>query len=165
MRASSLVLAALAAMGASACATAPAPPPSGTSGPPPPVANYDWSFGAEGGRGGLVFGLQESDDVWIVMNCRQSSGRLDLSVASPTASREVVLMAGAETGRFPARAESSEIDEGYFLEAQAPSSAPVFQAFRREGWMRLGVSGAHAAPMVPHPASQSSIERFFAYCG
>lgn len=150
---------------AGGCATAPAEPPP-TAGPPAPVAHYDWIFGEDGqGQGGLVFGLEESDDVWISLGCRRGSGQLEMSAASPVPAREIVLIAGGKTGRFPASAEAAEIHEGYFLEARAPVTAPVLQAFRREGWMSVGGTGGSALPMVPHPQTRSQIERFFTFCG
>lgn len=169
MRVSPVLLLAMVALTAGACATAPAERAVPTAATPPsapaPVAGYDWIFGQEGSQARLLFGLEASDDVWIAMDCERASRTLNLSVASPSAGREVILMAGGVTGRFPAKATPAEIDSGFFLEAEAPTSAPVLLAFRREGWMQLDIGGPHGAPMVPHPAARSGIERFFAHCG
>lgn len=162
-----IVLAGL-ALGAAACATvepvaAPATPPAGSS--PAPVAGHDWFFHQDGEEARLVYGLAESDDMRLGLDCRAASGRLGLSaVGGPDAKSEIYLESGGETERFPARSEPSELHDGVFLTADAAAHTPVFQRFRQVGWLALWQDGERQT-YVPHPQSAPDIERFFAFCG
>jgi hypothetical protein len=155
-------------LGAAACATVEAPV---TYSPPPvvaapaPVADHDWFYHQEPAEARLVYGLAESDDLRLALDCRRGSGRLALSaLGGPDASPEIYVEAGGETERFPARSEPSELHEGVFLTAEAAADAPVFQRFRRVGWLALWQDGEREA-YAPHPSSAPNIERFFAFCG
>jgi hypothetical protein len=141
-------------LGATACATVEAP-----------VTYHDWFYHQEPAEARLVYGLAESDDLRLALDCRRGSGRLALSaLGSPDASPEIYVEAGGETERFPARSEPSELHEGVFLTAEAAADAPVFQRFRRVGWLALWQDGEREA-YAPHPSSAPNIERFFAFCG
>lgn len=167
MRSPTIHALAVLAFTASACATAApdAPAPAASSGSPAPVEGYDWFFHADEGVARLAYGLAESDDLRLGLDCTRASGRLSLSgVASDTAKPEFYIESGGETGRFPARTEPSQLHDGVFLSAEAPTDAPVFQRFRRVNWLALWQDGTRQA-YAPHPASAPNIERFFAFCG
>jgi hypothetical protein len=169
MRPALLTLAAGLALTASACATveapsAPGPGPAGAGGPAP-VAGYDWFLHRDGSEARLVYGLAESDDLRLGLDCSGGSGRLALSaVGGPGAKPEILIEAGGETGRFPAASEPSQLHDGVFLTAEAAADEPVFRRFRQVGWLALWQDGERQA-YAPHPASAPEIERFFAFCG
>lgn len=152
--------------GAAACTTTPAPPPAiGPAVPPAPIENYDWLFFSEGDEASLAFGLDESDDVWLDLDCRRGDGALAMVAPAPLdAPRAIHLEAGGQTAAYAAEAEPSELHEGVFLVASASSTDAVFQRFRQTGWMTIEQAGERH-PMVPHPGSAARIERFFAFCG
>lgn len=155
------------ALTASACATAAPDAPAGTvsSGSPAPVEGYDWFLHTDDDAARLAYGLAESDDLRLGLDCARASGRLSLSgVAGATAKPEFHLESGGETERFPARSEPSELHDGVFLSADAAADAPVFQRFRRVGWLAVWEDDVRQA-YAPHPASVPNIERFFAFCG
>lgn len=172
MRVRALFVLSALTVGAAACATAEAPAPApapaeppSAGGAPSPIDGYDWFFHADGDEAGLTYGLDESDDVWLGISCRRGGGRLDLQ--RPAASDDppvIALESGGETEVYPARSEPSELHEGVFLIGEAPTSDPVFQRFRRTGWLAL-YGEADRSAMVPHPGSIDRIERFFAFCG
>ena len=136
-----------------------------TSGAPAPMADHDWFYHQDGDEARLVYGLAESDDLRLGMDCREGAGRLTLSaIAGPGARPEIHVESGGETERFPARSEPSELHEGVFLTADAGTDAPVLQRFRRVGWIALWLDGERQA-YVPHPESAPHIDRFFAFCG
>jgi len=169
MRAPALIVLSGLALGAAACATVeprvePTPAVAST-GAPVPVANHDWFYHRDGEQARLVYGLAESDDLRLGLDCSQGSGRLALSaVGGPGAKPEIHVEAGGETERFAAQSEPSELHEGVFLTAEAATNAPVFQRFRRVGWLALWQDGERQA-YAPHPGSTPNIERFFAFCG
>lgn len=169
MRAPALIILAGLTLGAAACATVETPtepaPGVESSGAPVPVADHDWFYHRDGSEARLVYGLAESDDLRLGLDCSQGSGRLALSaVGGPDAKPEISIEAGGETERFAARSEPSELNDGVFLTADADADAPVFQRFRRVGWLALWLDGERQA-YAPQPESAPNIERFFAFCG
>lgn len=160
-----LLLTCLAA-GAAACTTTPAPPVAvGPVNQPPPIENYDWLFYSDADEASLAFGLDESDDVWLDLDCRRGAGTLVMvAPVPPDAPRAIRLEAGGESAAYAAEAEPSELHEGVFLVASASPTDAVFQRFRQTGWMTIEQAGERH-PMVPHPGSAARIERFFAFCG
>lgn len=132
---------------------------------PQPVEGYDWFYHADGDGARLAYGLAESDDLRLGMDCRRGAGRLELSATSQDAgAREIHIESGGNTERFPAQSEPSELHDGVFLTAQAQTVEPVFQRFRQVGWLALR-QGVTREAYAPHPASRDNIERFFAFCG
>lgn len=165
MRAPALFVLSGLALSAAACATVEPPPPAPPASAPAPVAGYDWFYHPDGGEARLVYGLAESDDLRLGMDCRQGSGRLMLSaVGGPAADPEILVESGGETERFAARSEPTQLHDGVFLTAEAAADAPVFLRFRRTGWIALWQDGERQA-YAPHPESAPNIERFFAFCG
>lgn len=158
------------AFGAAACATVETPATAPPGSPeivsaPAPIVNHDWFFGVDQGEAGLAYGLDESDDIWLSLTCRQGSGRLEL--LRPVGAEHpplISLESGGETGTYPATSEPSELHEGVFLVAQAAAGDPVFRRFRQTGWL-IVLGPDYRDAMVPHPASSPNIERFFAFCG
>jgi hypothetical protein len=83
MRAARLTILTGLALAAAACATVetpPAPPPAvASSGPPAPIADHDWFYNRDGGQARLVYGLAESDDLRLGLDCSEGAGRVALS--------------------------------------------------------------------------------------
>ena len=151
-----------------ACTTAPTPlklTAGVVGGAPAPVEGYDWFLNEDGPAAQLVYGLQESDDVRLTLVCEQADGKLEVSAHGPTGGpAEIQLESGGETERLRARTEALEISEGDWLTAMARTSDPVFQRFRKVGWIALWQGGERHA-YAAHPASSGRIEQFFGRCG
>jgi hypothetical protein len=136
-----------------------------STGAPAPVTGYDWFLHQDGDEARLAYGLEESDDLRIGLDCRKNSGRLALSALAPEgAAHEIHLESGGDTERYPAEAEPSEVNDGLFLTAEAKAGDPVFQRFRRLGWLAVWQADERH-PYAPHPGSAERVERFFAFCG
>ncbi|WP_333590770.1 hypothetical protein [Brevundimonas sp.] len=150
-----------------ACSTASPPqrPITTTGGAPAPVEGYDWFLNEDGAATQLVYGLHESDDVRLTLACERADGRLEVSAHGPTGGpAEIHLESGGETERLHAKAEALEISDGDWLTAAARTSDPVFQRFRRVGWIALWQGGERHA-YAPHADSAGRIEQFFGRCG
>ena len=129
------------------------------------MAGHDWFFHGDETSARLAYGLEESDDLRLGLDCERGSGRLALSGNAPAGARaEFRIESGGETERFAAKAEPSELHDGVLLSAEARADSSVFQRFRRIGWLALWQDGKRQA-YAPHPASTPNIERFFAFCG
>lgn len=162
-----LAIALTLALTASACATHErgAPPRIEAGGAPAPVEGYDWFLHTDEAVARLAYGLAESDDLQLGLACERASRQLVLSAnAPPGATAEFYLESGGDTERFPAQSEPSPLHDGVFLTAGTPADAPVFQRFRRLGWVALW-QGEDRRTFVPQPGSAANIERFFAFCG
>lgn len=166
MRNPSLLPMALLALTAGACATKPAREPvTASSGSPVPLADHDWFLHTDENAARLAYGLAESDDLRLGLDCSRGSGRLSLSgMARRDDKREFLLESGGESERFAAEAEPSQLDDGVLLSAEAPADAPVFRRFRQLGWLAMWKDGVRQT-YAPHPPTAPDIERFFAFCG
>lgn len=170
LKSGAVVALALAIVGLTGCAGAGKPPSTtlvggASSAAPTPAPGYDWFFHTDGSEARLAYGLAESDDVPLVLACRQGSGRLELSATAPAGARaEIHIESGGEAQRFPARAEPSQLHEGVFLVAEADSDAPALQRFRSTGWLAVR-HGDERRMMAPQPGSVGGIQRFFGKCG
>lgn len=166
MRAPSLLALSGLAMSAAACATIePVDPAPVVTAAPAPVAGYDWFFHVDDANARLAYGLAESDDLKLGFDCQRGTGRLEMvAIAAKGAKPEVYIESGGDTGRFPAMSEPSQLHDGVFLSARASTSEPVFQRFRRIGWLAQWRDGERE-PYAAQPGTTPDIERFFAFCG
>lgn len=161
---------ALSALSLAACAggpEAPAPVLAASSGAPSAVEGYDWFFNAEpeSEEVSLSYGMAETDDVPMDLSCRRGSG--DLLLLRPVPSgrpSRIMIESGGDTETYPAQAEASPLHEGDFLTASAKAADPVFQRFRRVGWLAV-LDGDDRSMMASHPGSAGRVEQFFAACG
>ncbi|WP_372706965.1 hypothetical protein [Brevundimonas sp.] len=174
MRAPLLTLISVTILGLTACAGGPRPvaktepasaPFSGPPSAPLPIADHDWFFSAEDDNARLAYGLEASDDLRIGLDCGRASGRLELSAMAAAGSESAIRVeSGGDTELYLARSEPSELNDGLFLTADATTKDPVFQRFRRLGWLALWRDGTRET-YAPHPATRPDIERFFTFCG
>lgn len=149
-----------------ACATVEhAPASADSASAPAALAGHDWFYHQDEDEARLAYGVAESDDLRLGLDCHRASGRLMLSaLGGPDAKPEIHLESGGETERFRARSEPSQLHDGVFLTAEAAADAPVFQRFRRVGWIASWHDGERQA-YAPHAGSAPNIERFFTFCG
>ncbi|WAC59197.1 hypothetical protein [Brevundimonas sp. SL130] len=157
---------ALALAGLAACATspqAPNPKPMADAGAPAPIANYDWHISLEPQEAGLAYGVANSDEVKLQLRCATGSGALDLAALLDKPARQLHLESGGDTERYPAVSEDAGITDGAYAEAAAKTRDPVFQRFRRLGWIAVW-DGETRRTYAAHPQSLADIERFFVAC-
>ena len=166
MRARAPLLMMILTAGLAACAGATprlepvSPPPQ-----PAPVEGYDWILHEDGDDARLAYGVAESDDLRIALDCRRDDGRVGIVAIAPADAEPVILLeAGGETGRFAASSEVDLLHDGLILSAAAPVAEPVLQRFRRVGWLARWQDGQREI-YAAHPGSAGRIERFFAFCG
>ena len=147
-----------------ACATRPEAPASVQQAAPAPVDGYDWFMHAEGDEAVLAYGVANSDDLKLRLDCTPASGRLRLTAPAAGAERAIALESGGDTERYAAAAEPSGIHDGDLLIAEAAVADPVFQRFRRLGWIAAW-RGGHRDVYAAHPGSRKGVSDFFAACG
>ncbi|HEV2081075.1 MAG TPA: hypothetical protein VGR32_01340 [Brevundimonas sp.] len=164
MSAHRLILSGLAALALAACAsTAPVVAPGADAVAPQPIDGHDWFLGDAGDH--LSYGLNESDDVWLSMSCEAGTGSIEINQYLELGSdAAIALESGGDTETWRAAAQPSELGDGQYLAARAGADEPVFQRFRRLGWL-AAYGPDRRVPMVAHPGSAPRIERFFVTCG
>ncbi|MFN3537899.1 MAG: hypothetical protein ACK4Y4_10665 [Brevundimonas sp.] len=161
--------AATALMVVAACASVETPTPESYVRPqnpsPTPISGYDWHFNRNVDGAALAYGVAESDDVRLSLHCEQGLPGLMLYKDVETGAEPVIhLESGGETERFPAESQPSMLSDGVILSAPADPSHPVFQRFRRVGWIASWVGDRREA-YATHPGSEAAVERFFSACG
>lgn len=166
---STLSVLALAALTAalSACANggvATLAPQTASTGAPAPTPGYDWLLDQDGQEVTLAYGQPNSDDLKLQLICQGGTGRLQLAAVFDKPARVLHVESGGDDERYPARSEPAGIHEGQYVTADATAKDPVFQRFRRLGWLALW-QGDSRETLVAQPASQPNVERFFTACG
>lgn len=159
-----LLLLALSGLSVAACASTPAPTSGAgvAQGAPLPLADHDWFRGDDGV---LRYGRDRSGDVWLSLACEPGTRRVDVAQWSHAVeAREIHLESGGETERWAASVEPDETGGDAALVTTAQADEPVFQRFRRLGWLASwGPEGR--VMMAAQPGSLDRVERFFAACG
>lgn len=148
----------------SGCATAPGTPAVVDAAAPAPIDGYDWFMHQDGDEAMLAYGVAESDEVKLRFDCGKGSGRLHLIAPAVKGEREFHLESGGDTERYPATAEPSGLHDGDLLNADASADAPVFQRFRRLGWIAAWRDQEREV-YAAHPGSEKGVEDFFSACG
>ena len=147
-----------------ACAT---PAPVSTSmadaGAPAPTANYDWFLNQDARENTLAYGVANSDEVKLKLFCGSGSGALELAAVLEKPSRQLHLESGGDTENYPATSEDAGVTDGHYAEAKARTRDPVFQRFRRLGWIAVW-DGDRRRTYAAHPQTRADIERFFVAC-
>jgi len=138
------------------------------TGAPGPQAGRDWIYAADGATGRLAFGTPQSDDVALMMNCAQGSGRVTVQANLPQelagSPPKLTLVSGTTRATFLASAEPSQLEAGnVFLTAQTRVRDPVLVAFRRNGW--IGISRGDATDRYAPQPGTTAVRQFFAFCG
>jgi hypothetical protein len=152
-----------------ACATPGRSPvsPIADAGAPAPLPNYDWHLSLEPQEAGLAYGVANSDEVKLQLRCETGSGALGLGAILEKPSRQLHLESGGDSERYPAASEEAGITDGHYVQVGAQADAktkdPVFQRFRRLGWIAVW-DGETRRTYAAHPQSRADIERFFVAC-
>ena len=132
---------------------------------PTPIAGFDWHFNRHADGAALAYGVAESDDVRLSLHCETGTPGLMLYKDVEEGAAPVIhLESGGETERFPAEAQPSMLSDGVILSATADPSHPVFQRFRRVGWIASWVGDRREA-YAAHAGSEAAVESFFSACG
>ena len=126
--------------------------------------DYGLFYNDQGDTAALAYGLPNSDDVALMLQCPKGSGRVEVSdSARDQAGAAIILTADGRTTSVPVRAESSESGEAKILSGHLPLSAPALQGFRKSGLIQ--VSNGHARYSIAvEPAQRAGVERFFKVC-
>lgn len=147
---------------------APAPPASTTVAAPQsqarPQPQFEWMGGHRGERGGLSYGVPETDAISISMECDRGSRSVRTSAADRlSAGVRLVIGSGdtrSELGASPIH--DSLIDDSIYAVANVPVNDPALQAFRASG--EMWVWDDSYVMRAETDAERQMIEEFFHFC-
>ena len=131
--------------------------------------NPDYRFGYDdkGGSAALSYGLPNSDDLALMLECPKGTGRIELSdtVRDKTAT-SIVLTAGGQKTTVPVRQELGNGDNlgPELWTGRLTSKSAALQAFRRTGVLTV-VGGKARYVITVLPDRKAGVERFFRECG
>ena len=167
-RTSAAVVAAGAALSALAavlagCMERPAPVAAGPTLEP----GYGLYFSLDGDRAKLAYGQANSDDIALMLECERGSRTVEITDVAPAKSREsqpmLILASGKMISPLPARTQANEEGEGVLAMAQAPTSLPALDGFRRTGSISVRYAGRqHGLSATARERAQ--VARFFTVC-
>ena len=127
--------------------------------------DYGLFYNDQGESVALAYGLPNSDDVALMLQCAKGSARVELTdTARDAAVTAIVLTADGRRTSVPVRTEASEAGESKLLTGQLPLSAPALQGFRKSGLIEVA-SGRSRYAITVAQAQRPGVERFFKVCG
>ena len=119
---------------------------------------YRLAYDDKGETVALAYGLPNSDDVALMLECAKGSGRVELSdTIRDKRATAVVLSSDGKKTSVPVRAEASEGDEDQILTGRLPLSAPALQGLRRTGVLQVSSGQARYAITVEGKRTEVSV--------
>ena len=126
----------------------------------------DWIFNAEEDSAELIYGVPNSDDVHLAIECRGMGDQvLGLTRVAPAGTpAEISIQSGGKTQTYPAMSEPDAMTDGVLLTSRlARKSDPVMQAFRETGWLSV-LSAGRPEHYIPQHNNTAGAD-FFRWCG
>lgn len=169
MRALLVILTASGLLGACAAVDAlpePAGPSSAVAASYVPRPGYDWFLHADSGAMTLVYGLRDSDDVGLSLDCEAGSARIEASRFTPANSASSLLLeSGGVSARVAASTSRTDLDDATMVTGTFNAREAVFDTFAELGWIRAESDRDLPSPaLIAHPESKANIARFIRAC-
>jgi hypothetical protein len=133
----------------------------------PPKVSYTLGYDEVGGRVvKLTWGVDGSDDLLLMLECRKGAGRVELYDLSGYADRDgrITLTSAGKQTVIVGRLELLDGPGDSDVHAAAPASAAAFVGFRATGRITVSAQGG-AYVISADKASLANVARFFAACG
>lgn len=149
----------------SACATvSPAPRAEFYDGPRQVQANYDWIMDLNEDEPVLAYGVQNSDDAPVIMDCLRGTGKVRVSVAVDNARQRSVQFATDKVHRsFHTDNQLDGLTGTHRLETHIDASDPLFAAMEAAGWVAVR-TGKQWDALVPHDGTKLAASQFARTC-
>jgi hypothetical protein len=128
---------------------------------------YRFGYDDKGSSAALAYGLPNSDDLALMLDCPKGTGRIELSdSARGGTSAAIVLSAGGRRTSVPVHASGIEdgSNDPQVLVGRLSSRAEALQAFRRTGVLEVS-HGASRYVITVAADGKAGVERFFRECG
>jgi hypothetical protein len=122
-------------------------------------------FNQDGPMASLAYGLADSDDVSLMLECELGSRRVRISKPADRVSgpARLILTSGDARSDLKADIEPNEESGESLASSRAPSDLPALAAFRKTGRLRVRVTGRDQT-LAATPGERPIVARFFAAC-
>ena len=125
---------------------------------------YGLFFQDEGASAKLAYGLANSDDVGLMLECDKGSGRIAVSdVARGPVPNQLTLIAGQGRSDLAVRPEADAEGGSPILQGAASVDSPALKAFRGSGQIEVRM-GDVRYDVTATAAERIGVARFFAAC-
>ena len=125
---------------------------------------YGLYFNDQGGSASLAYGLANSDDVALMLQCEKGRGAVDVSdIVRAQPAPRLVLTSDGRTTQVAVKVAPGESDGPRILSGKAPLDAPALAAFRRSGRIEVA-NGNVRYGLKASDAERAGVERFFKAC-
>jgi hypothetical protein len=130
--------------------------------------DYRLGFDDKGESVALYYGVPNSDDLSLMLECAKGSGQIELTETARSRSTTVItLTAASQKTRVPVRFDPEGQDgsnDPTVVTGHLALAAPALVAFRRSGVME--VADGHGRYVITTDArAKAAVERFFKTCG
>ena len=132
---------------------------------PAAMNDYGLYFQHEGGDAKLAYGLANSDDVGLMLQCAKGSGRVQVSDVARDPKRTALILASlGRQSQLNAHVQADSDSAGTILVADTRADIPALTGFRATGLMQVR-AGGFGYDITANPAERVAVARFFAACG
>ena len=133
-----------------------------------PQASLGGGFGLyfqdEGASAKLAYGLPNSDDVGLMLECDKGSGRIAVTdIARGPVPAKLILVSGQSRADMPVRAEADAEGGAPILQGAAAIDNPALKGFRDTGQIEVRMGGVHYGVNAT-AAERIGVARFFSAC-
>ena len=126
---------------------------------------YRLGYDDKGETVALSYGLPNSDDLSLMLECAKGSGQIELSdTGHDKSATAIVLTAAGQKTRVPVRYDPEGQDGGNVVTGRLGLTAPAMQGFRKSGALEVA-DGRGRYVITTDARSKAAIERFFRTCG
>ncbi len=125
---------------------------------------YGLFYNDQGPTVALAYGLPNSDDVALMLQCAKGSGMVQVSdVARGKPAGAILLASAGRTTSVAVKPEAGESSGPGVLQGSTPLGAPALGGFRRSGVIEVAYAGVRYT-ITAAPAERPGVERFFGVC-
>ncbi|HEY5412680.1 MAG TPA: hypothetical protein VIJ94_18320 [Caulobacteraceae bacterium] len=128
---------------------------------------YRFGYDDKGTSAALAYGMPNSDDVALMLECPKGTGRIELTdTEHGEATTAIMLTSDGRKTRVPVHFEDVQdaSNDPQVMVGHLPASAAALQALRRSGVIEVS-NGAKAYSITVAPGERAGVERFFRECG
>ena len=127
--------------------------------------DYGLFYNDQGKTVALAYGLPNSDDVALMLQCAKGSGDVEVSdTARDGAATVIVLSSDGRSAKVPVWIEPADSEGPRILSGKLKLASPALQGFRRSGKIEVA-NGPARYIIAAAPGERDGVERFFRVCG
>jgi hypothetical protein len=125
---------------------------------------FAWNYQKDAGEGvKLAYGAPQSDAVLLMLNCREGSNRVQVSMLGGSEREGVVLASHGAKDSFGGQAQTDPMGGGQVVMVDVPVNAPSLRQFARTGDLTL-IDRGRPVQLSAQGGDKAGVSRFFEEC-